>query len=208
MPEFLKYTRRYNPVQYTLIAGVVFGFVFVAGFVMSIMQAAVASPVPAITGMFAIGHDELLGKALDPTSTGGYLLHNASVVIGTWLMGLSIVGPFMVLFENAMNISSFVARATLLIFSGNPDGLWLLAYIVPHGLVEIPAILLASGVGIYLARVMYGRVFKQKDIEILVALRRTFPFVVMALGMIVIAAVIEGLISPGFADVVVGVVYG
>lgn len=79
----------------------------------------------------------------------------------------------------------------------------LLAFIVPHGVVEIPAILVAGAAGLYLGRAWWRTWRGPRDrVDLADAFERTF-WVLVGIGILLaIAAVIEGFVSPYYYGVV------
>lgn len=189
-----------------MVATVVFLASFIGGFIMAMIQNAdISSMLFATELSVRFGLDASGG--FSPTSTIGYFVHNSSITIGTWLMGFSIVGPFIILFENAMNISQFVAEGLLLWSSGNPQGLWMLAFLIPHAFLELGAVMIASGAGIFLGSVVVDDVFRGSSrISYVNAVKQTLPVIGLAIALLIVAAFVESTISPQFADMVVEVV--
>lgn len=79
----------------------------------------------------------------------------------------------------------------------------LIAFVVPHGIFEIPAILIASALGLQLGavgtRALLGRATRR---DVADALERAF-WVVVGIGiLLVIAAVIEGFVSPYYYQLI------
>lgn len=75
-------------------------------------------------------------------------------------------------------------------------GLVILAALIPHGIIEIPVILISTSIGLRLGVLMYQKIFKKKDIrikyEVFIAVRF---FITVIVPLLFIAAVIETFIT-------------
>lgn len=203
MKEF-EYLRTYSIKKYVPFTGAVFGVLIFAFAVLSLMQSQVSYP-------------ELTNSLIDASSIGcsssnpigstcGYFLHNSSISLIAWLGGFAIIGPFYILWENGMNIGSYIGTAIT-----DPDSLhgWdttveALAFLIPHGIIEIPAIIISCSLGIYIAETILNHRTNMEDYDVLATFKETAPYAILVIGMLGIAAFIEANISVQFAKFVGG----
>lgn len=126
------------------------------------------------------------------------LKNNLRAVLITVLLGFI---PFLFL----SSISSIATTASVGVIlavtkiNGGNAGMLFLTGIVPHGVLELPAIFLAGSIGIYLCMQTFRKLFtgKGKDVrytQVLKQVGTSFLFVVVP--MIILAAVIEAFITP------------
>lgn len=186
------YVRPFDPKRYVGFAGTVFLVLVFAFFVMELLQSRVLYP----GGIFLTEpRSQPLG------SVPGYFLHNSSIGLVAWLGGFAVIGPFFMLWENGANIGYYIGRAvwdpTAL---GYDTTIGAIGFLVPHGIFEIPAILIAIAVGIYNAHLMLDNRLQGVRYDIFAAIREGLPWVLVSLGLFFIAAVVETHISPGFAQ--------
>jgi uncharacterized membrane protein SpoIIM required for sporulation len=105
-------------------------------------------------------HDEEQGKALSSHSTqmeaafsAGLIKHNVQVALLAAALGVTFgIGTALLLFENGVLLGAVAVRYTQQGF-----GLFVTAWLLPHGVLEIPSILIAGQAGFYLARMMLRR---------------------------------------------------
>lgn len=105
-------------------------------------------------------HDEEQGKTQSPKSTqteamfsGQLIKHNIQVALLAAALGVTFgVGTALLLFENGVLLGAVAVRYTQQGF-----GLFVTAWLLPHGVFEIPSILIAGQAGFYLARIMLRR---------------------------------------------------
>lgn len=105
-------------------------------------------------------HNEEQGKGLSPNSTqmeamfsGQLIKHNIQVALLAAALGVTFgIGTALLLFENGVLLGAVAVRYTQQGF-----GLFVSAWLMPHGVFEIPSILIAGQAGFYLARIMLRR---------------------------------------------------
>lgn len=126
------------------------------------------------------------------------LKNNLRAVLVTVLLGLVPV-IFLAGLSSIATTGSVGIMLAMTKIQGGDAGLLFLTGIVPHGIVELPAIFLAGSIGIYLSIQTFKKLFSSHRFEmnykqVLKQTTRSFLFVVVP--MIVIAAVIEAFITP------------
>jgi uncharacterized membrane protein SpoIIM required for sporulation len=130
-------------------------------------------------------------------SVSGILLNNVrSLAVGS-VLGLVSLGTLAVMLLMApLAIVGFLGGQVLLM--GYNPLLFLLAFIVPHGLVEIPAAVIATGLALRLGASLTtsppNRTVGDNFLQALADLVKTFVFLVVPL--LLVAAVIEVTITP------------
>ncbi|APX97052.1 stage II sporulation protein M [Natronorubrum daqingense] len=116
--------------------------------------------------------------------------NNWMVALTTAFSGVALVAPA---------IASLVFNGLFLGFHGRTEvePLELLAFVIPHGIFEIPAIFIATAVGVWLGRIWWRALRgRASRVEFADALERTF-WVLVGVGILLaIAAAIEGFLSP------------
>lgn len=65
-------------------------------------------------------------------------------------------------------------------------------YLIPHGIVEVPSMILTGAIGIYIVYSIIRRIFKKKAI----AYKKIFKVLLINFALIVVAALIEAFITP------------
>jgi stage II sporulation protein M len=122
-------------------------------------------------------------------------LNNATTAAFAILFGLIFgIFPLLCVFANGevLGILAFISRGTLSVLT-------FLAGILPHGIIEIPALILTGAVGIKIGKVVIDRIFSKKKVEIKKELSLAFSlFLKILLPLLLIAAAIEIFITPEF----------
>jgi uncharacterized membrane protein SpoIIM required for sporulation len=109
------------------------------------------SPSERVAGEEKVVEDKLEGKKA--TGAAWYMTHNTKVAIFTLALGITWgIGTILILFSNGIMLG---AVALDYILAGETQ--FLIAWLSPHGVIEIPAILLAGQAGLMLAGAMIGR---------------------------------------------------
>ena len=193
-----------------------FGSLVLVFAVLTTMQSMVSYPgAMQIVDTGGFWQGEVAGCSTSPQgnplgTTCGYFLHNMSVALVAWIGGFAVVGPFYVLWENGANIGTYIGRAIT-----DPVSLersWdttpaLLAFLVPHGIFEIPGIVLSLALGFYIADIVVDTLRNDtsfSEFSVTNVLRETAPWMVLVIGLLAMAAVIEANISPLVASGIEG----
>jgi uncharacterized membrane protein SpoIIM required for sporulation len=144
----------------------------------------------------SVDADQLKGTK---TSFSSFLMtHNTKVAIFTLALGMTWgIGTLMMLFYNGVILGAVVADYAL---AGETP--FLLGWLIPHGAIEIPAILLAGQAGIVLAGALIGW---GKPISLRMRLRKiSNDLVTLIFGvalMLVWAGIVEAFLSQYHAPV-------
>lgn len=128
-------------------------------------------------------------------TTCGYFLNNATVALIAWIGGLTFVGPFYILWTNGATIGQYIGEH---LANGDVSGV---VFLIPHGVFEIPAILISIATGFYLVDNLLDGSFlevrrRRSGYGIIEALRQTVPYILIALALFVVAAWVEANVSP------------
>lgn len=186
--------------QYVGYSALIFGFTVLGAITISLFQSQVSTF--ALLGATSAS-DPTAAALYSPFSTAGYFLHNVGILLGSWIFGFSGIGTLYVLFENGFSIGSYLGNAIVAAASGSGSGWFDLFFIIPHGIIEIPAILLGSAQGLYIAEVVYKQFRKEETIDIGRSIIPTVPWIALAVLMLAVAAFIEANFSVPFAKWVV-----
>lgn len=198
MKDFV-YIKPFKPRRYARFAGAIFLILTASFAVMSLMQSRVIAFTAIDYQLAGCG----LGAGSNPLGTTcGYFLHNSSIALVSWIGGFAVVGPFFILWENSSNIGGYIAEAIV-----NPEITGFvtnstagnLAFLIPHGIFEIPAIVLALALGIYNAQLVLDNRGQNVTYSMREAVGEGLKWFGIVLGLLLIAAVVETWISPGFA---------
>jgi uncharacterized membrane protein SpoIIM required for sporulation len=137
--------------------------------------------------------DERVDSLEEAAAFGAYLFsHNIKVSFLAFSLGaLTIVGGFVLLFYNGVILGALAATYLL-------DGVhvFFLAWVGPHGALEIPAILMGAAAGLRL-----GRAFLMPgELTTAAALRRAFASVWRMLVTTALVLIVAGLIEGSFSQ--------
>jgi stage II sporulation protein M len=177
---------------YVPVATLVLGVSTVAGFLLGNAVPLESIPMPEGSG----------GDSVFPPLTTVDLAVNNLVAMVVMLLGAVSLG-LMTLF--ALLLNGLVIGAVLGLALQTLDPLVVLALLVPHGILEIPAFLIASAVGLRFARltVRYVRGL-ETDLVTRRDLREAGWLVAVAALLIVVAAYIEANVTVAVAERVAG----
>jgi uncharacterized membrane protein SpoIIM required for sporulation len=127
-----------------------------------------------------------------PQASSSIATNNISVAILAWALGATFgVGTLWLLVTNGLMmgvISAGCLRSGLL---GQ-----LAEFIVAHGALELPAIWIAAGAGLVLAQAMVFPGRYKRSVEIRRAGKESSQLLVGVIPMLLIAAFVEGFVSP------------
>ena len=131
-----------------------------------------------------------LADHIAPVAALEFFGNNVSVAISTALGGVALVLPAL----SAIAFNGVVLGGTAALEVNLPA---LVAFVIPHGIFEIPAIFIAGALGVHLGvvswRTFRGQLSRERFAEVL---ETAFWVLVGVTILLAIAAVIEGFISP------------
>lgn len=139
------------------------------------------------------------GRHLDSAETEAafsaqLIRHNIQVALLAAALGVTFgIGTALLLFENGIMLGAVAVRYTQQGF-----GLFMTAWLLPHGVFEIPSILIAGQAGFYLARLMLHR---RDDRNVRQSMREWLVLVAGLAMMLVWAGIMEAFFSQHHAPV-------
>lgn len=130
--------------------------------------------------------------ALKPLASSLILTNNISVALGTFASGITAgLGTVAMLILNGLLIGVI---STACWQAGMSSQLW--SFVAPHGVLELPAIFIAGGAGLLLARgLLFPGTLPRRD-SLIEAGGRAVRLVLGVIPILVIAGFIEGYLSP------------
>ena len=130
--------------------------------------------------------------SIKPLASSFILTNNISVAMATFAMGiLAGLGTVYMLFFNGLLIGVI---GTACWQAGMSRQLW--SFVAPHGVLELPAIFIAGGAGLLLARgLLFPGTLPRRD-SVVEAGGRAVRLVLGVIPMLVVAGFIEGYLSP------------
>jgi uncharacterized membrane protein SpoIIM required for sporulation len=130
--------------------------------------------------------------SIKPLASSFILTNNISVACATFAMGiLAGLGTVYMLFFNGLLIGVI---GTACWQAGMSRQLW--SFVAPHGVLELPAIFIAGGAGLLLARgLLFPGTMPRRD-SVVEAGGRAVRLVLGVIPMLVVAGFIEGYLSP------------
>jgi uncharacterized membrane protein SpoIIM required for sporulation len=146
-------------------------------------------------------HEEEQGQARHSNSaqieaefSAQLIRHNIQVALLAAALGVTFgIGTALLLFENGVLLGAVAVRYTQQGF-----GLFMSAWLLPHGVFEIPSILIAGQAGFYLARLLLHR---REDRNVRDSMREWLILVAGLAMMLVWAGIMEAFFSQHHAPV-------
>ena len=173
--EFFKTSK-----PYILFATILFFIIAILGFIFPVFfREEIFSIMKEMTGLLAGKNTMELIFAI--------FLNNLKASFMSMILGIGVaVFPVATAVVNGY-ILGFVAREVV-----NTEGLFVLWQLLPHGVFEIPAILLSIGIGIRIGTDLFKKNAKRETKNNIIEGLRFFAFVVFPL--LLIAGIIEGIL--------------
>lgn len=133
---------------------------------------------------------------IKPLAASSILTNNLSVSFTTFALGVTAgIGTIWMLVLNGLMIGT-VGAATW--HAGMALQLW--SFVAPHGVLELPAIFIAGGAGLELARgLLFPGLLKRGD-SLAHAGKRAVGLVLGIVPLLIVAGTIEGFLSPSSAN--------
>src|SRR3984893_6729123 len=132
-----------------------------------------------------------------PMASSSIMTNNLSVAFSTFAMGISAgVGTIWMMALNGLLIG-VIGAATWK--AGMALQLW--SFVAPHGVLELPAIFIAGGAGLEIARGLLFPGMLPRKISLARAGGRAAQLLLGTIPMLVVAGLIEGFFSPSAAPV-------
>src|SRR4029077_1623801 len=135
--------------------------------------------------------------AIKPVASSGIMTNNLSVAFTTFALGITAgIGTIWMMVVNGMLIG-VIGAATWQ--AGMALQLW--SFVAPHGVLELPAIFIAGGAGLEIARGMLFPGLLPRRESLAQAGGRAARLVIGSIPLLLIAGSIEGFFSPTAAPV-------
>jgi uncharacterized membrane protein SpoIIM required for sporulation len=146
-------------------------------------------------------HQEEQGQArhldsaqIEAAFSGQLIRHNIQVALLAAALGVTFgIGTALLLFENGVLLGAVAVHYTQQGF-----GLFMTAWLLPHGVFEIPSILIAGQAGFYLARLLLHR---RENRNVRESMREWLVLVAGLAMMLVWAGIMEAFFSQHHAPV-------
>ncbi len=129
--------------------------------------------------------------SVQPLAATSIATNNLTVTFTTFALGITGVGTIWMLVFNGILIG-VVGAATAQ--AGMALALW--SFVAPHGVLELPAIFIAGGAGLEIARGLFFPGFLPRRDSLGIAGRRAVKLLLGTIPMLLIAGTVEGFFSP------------
>jgi uncharacterized membrane protein SpoIIM required for sporulation len=151
-----------------------------------------------VDGEFPVGTD--VSGVFGTIPIGAFL----NLAINNWLVAVDVA--YSGLAAGVPAVVSLVFNGLIVgAVSGVVDPVAFLALVAPHGVIEIPAIVIAGAAGLSLGGVGIGAVRgRYGDDDVVVAIRRVYRVLLGLVPLFVVAAFIEAFLTPLVASAVLG----
>jgi uncharacterized membrane protein SpoIIM required for sporulation len=185
----------HETLPYTLAACAVFFALAAAGFVMAIVDPGFQGYFLGGAMMDSINKHQMWTHSIvsvKPLASSQIMTNNLSVSFATFAFGITAgIGTLWMLAFNGLLFGVVNAACWQAGMSGQ-----LLSFVVPHGVLELPAIFIAGGAGLLIAK---GLLFPGNLPRHVSLVREGGRAIQLALGIIpllIVAGTIEGFVSP------------
>ena len=179
----------------TLLAFLIFAVTGIATWAVTIHDPSFAHRLLGPQMMETIEKKEMWTQSIvtiKPLAASGIMTNNLSVSFATFAMGITAgIGTIWMMVTNGMLIG-VIGAATWQ--AGMALQLW--SFVAPHGVLELPAIFIAGGAGLEIARGMLFPGFLPRRESLALAGGRAARLVLGIVPMLIIAGIIEGFVSP------------
>jgi uncharacterized membrane protein SpoIIM required for sporulation len=131
-------------------------------------------------------------EAERPVAASGIIANNVYITYSVFAYGITAgVGTVLVLLFNGVILGAFAG-----LYASTGEGAQLLAFVAPHGVLELSEIALSGGAGLHIAAALLlpGELTRKE--ALFMRGRRAITLVACATLMLLVAGTIEGLISP------------
>lgn len=137
------------------------------------------------------GKDRL--KGVKGSFSAFLMTHNTRISIMVLALGMTWgIGTVLLLFSNGVMLGAVMADYIL-----DHQTVFLIGWLLPHGAVEIPSILVAGQAGLLLAGALIGRATAEPVAE---RLRKVMPDVVTLIGAVTVMLIWAGIVEAFFSQ--------
>ena len=180
---------------YTAVAFALFAISAVAGFLISTTRPEFMHQLLGPHMIETIERREMWTHsvlAMKPLASSAIMTNNMSVAFVTFASGL--LAGLGTIYMMAMNGLLLGVIGTACWLAGMSLSLW--SFVAPHGVLELPAIFIAGGAGLLLARgLLFPGTLSRRD-SLAVTGSQAVRLVVGTIPLLIMAGVIEGFLSP------------
>ena len=134
--------------------------------------------------------------AMKPAAAAGITTNNLSVAFAAFAVGVTGIGTIWLLLSNGL-LLGVLGAATLK--AGMALSLW--SFVAPHGVLELPAIFIAGGAGLEVARGLFFPGFLPRRESLARSGARAVKLLAGTIPLLLVAGAIEGFFSPTTAPV-------
>jgi uncharacterized membrane protein SpoIIM required for sporulation len=177
-----------------LLATGIFAVAMLAGWAVTLHDPGFARLVLGPTMMESIDRREMWTDSvvtLKPVAASGITTNNLTVAFTMFAAGITVIGTIWMTLLNGL-LLGVAGAATWR--AGMALALW--SFVAPHGVLELPAICIAAGAGLELARgLLFPGVLPRRD-SLTRAGGRASRLLMGTIPMLLVAGTIEGFFSP------------
>jgi uncharacterized membrane protein SpoIIM required for sporulation len=131
-------------------------------------------------------------EIIRPAAASSIIANNVQITFNAFILGITAgIGTTLLLLYNGVVLGGFFG-----FYASTGEGLQLLAFVAPHGVLELSAIVLGGAAGFHLAAgiLLPGALTRRE--AIIARGRRAANVIACATMMLIVAGSIEGMISP------------
>ncbi len=184
----------------TLLAVAIFAFTTILAWVVTVHDPAFAYRLLGPRMMETIEQRQMWTESIvtiKPLASSGIMTNNLSVAFTTFAMGITAgIGTIWMIMLNGL-LMGVIGAATWK--AGMALQLW--SFVAPHGVLELPAIFIAGGAGLEIARGMLFPGMLPRKSSLAQAGSRAARLLLGTIPMLIVAGLIEGFFSPSGAPV-------
>lgn len=187
-------------LPYLVLASAVFLLTFGLGMLIQTLRPEFAALWLGPAMMDKINHRQMWTDAvltMKPQAASGIMTNNMSVCFLTFASGITAgLGTLYLLFNNGLQIGTVLACCAQHRMAGS-----LLAFMVSHGALEIPSIMLAGAAGLRIgAGILFPGQLRRRD-ALAVAGTEAVQLVSVTIPLLIVAGSFEAFLSPTHAPV-------
>jgi uncharacterized membrane protein SpoIIM required for sporulation len=181
--------------RYTATAAAIFTAGAVAGLALSLADPGFERLVLGGPMMDTIARGQMWTDSIlsvKPLASSTILTNNLSVALAAFATGILVIGPIYMMAFNGLLIGVIGGACSR---AGMSLALW--SFVAPHGALELPAIFIAGGAGLLIARglLLPGTLPRRESLAL--AAGSATRLLLGVFPLLVVAGMIEGFVSPG-----------